>query len=55
MHKQVKVYVTKGDMEIGENIQSSILAFAFSLSYQVAFSNTRYFQEGGESSHPPPS
>lgn len=35
MHKDVKVYVTKGNMEIGENIQSKVLAFAFSLSAEI--------------------
>ena len=32
MRKEAKVYVTKGSMEIGENIQSKVLAFAFSLA-----------------------
>lgn len=35
MQKEVKVYVTKGNMEIGENIQSKVLAFAFSLSAEI--------------------
>ena len=35
MQKEVKVYVTKGNMEICENIQSKVLAFAFSLSAEI--------------------
>jgi DNA invertase Pin-like site-specific DNA recombinase len=35
MQKEVKVYVTKGNMEIGENIQSKVLAFAFSLAAEI--------------------
>lgn len=35
MQKKVKVYVTKGNMEIGTNIQSKVLAFAFSLAAEI--------------------
>jgi DNA invertase Pin-like site-specific DNA recombinase len=35
MQKEVKVYVTKGNIEIGENIQSKVLAFAFSLAAEI--------------------
>ena len=35
MKKKTKVYITKGSMEIGENIQSKVLAFAFSLSAEI--------------------
>jgi len=35
MQKEAKVYVTKGSMEIGENIQSKVLAFAFSLAAEI--------------------
>jgi putative DNA-invertase from lambdoid prophage Rac len=35
MEKEVKVYISKGNMEIGENIQSKVLAFAFSLSAEI--------------------
>jgi putative DNA-invertase from lambdoid prophage Rac len=35
MVKEVKVYITKGNMEIGENIQSKVLAFAFSLAAEI--------------------
>jgi putative DNA-invertase from lambdoid prophage Rac len=35
MQKEVKVYVTKGNMELGENIQSKVLAFAFSLAAEI--------------------
>ena len=31
----VKVFVVKNDMELGENIQSKVLAFAFSLSAEI--------------------
>jgi len=35
MQKEIKVYVTKGTMEIGKNIQSKVLAFAFSLAAEI--------------------
>lgn len=35
MQKEAKIYVTKGSMEIGENIQSKVLAFAFSLAAEI--------------------
>jgi DNA invertase Pin-like site-specific DNA recombinase len=35
MQKEAKVYVTKGNIEIGENIQSKVLAFAFSLAAEI--------------------
>ena len=35
MEKNVKVYITKNNMELGENIQSKVLAFAFSLSAEI--------------------
>lgn len=35
MEKDVKVYVAKGNMEIGKNIQSKVLAFAFGLAAEI--------------------
>lgn len=35
MQREAKVYVTKGNMEIGENIQSKVLAFTFSLAAEI--------------------
>lgn len=35
MQKDVKVYVAKGNMEIGKNIQSKVLAFAFGLAAEI--------------------
>lgn len=35
MQKDVKVYVAKGDMEIGKNIQSKVLAFPFGLAVEI--------------------
>ncbi|MFN4149321.1 MAG: recombinase family protein [Candidatus Sericytochromatia bacterium] len=35
MQKDVKVYVAKGGMEIGKNIQSKVLAFAFGLAAEI--------------------
>lgn len=35
MQNDVKVYVAKGGMEIGKNIQSKVLAFAFGLAAEI--------------------
>ena len=35
MQKEIKVYITKDNIELGENIQSKVLAFAFSLSAEI--------------------
>ena len=35
MEKNVQVYITKNQMELGKNIQSKVLAFAFSLSAEI--------------------
>jgi len=35
MQNDVKVYVAKGSMEIGKNIQSKVLAFAFGLAAEI--------------------
>lgn len=35
MLKEVKIFVVKGNFELGENIQSKVLAFAFSLSAEI--------------------
>ncbi len=35
MLKDIKILVVKGNLELGENIQSKVLAFAFSLSAEI--------------------
>lgn len=35
LEKDVKVFVAKGNMEIGKNIQSKVLAFAFGLAAEI--------------------
>lgn len=35
MEDRVKLYITKGNMELGDNIQSKVLAFAFGLAAEI--------------------
>jgi DNA invertase Pin-like site-specific DNA recombinase len=35
MKKEAKIFVTKGNLELGENIQSKVLAFAFGLASEI--------------------
>lgn len=35
IQKKVKIFITKNDMELGKNLQSKVLAFAFSLAAEI--------------------